>query len=50
MALGVQGKFDEVEQVAAADLPPALIAANREYFRSLLNPSRSWETLRGTQN
>ncbi len=50
MALGVQGKFDEVEQVAATDLPPALIAANREYFRSLLNPSRSWETLRGTQN
>ncbi len=50
MALGVQGKFEDVDQVAAADLPPALIQANREYFRSLLNPSRSWETLRGTQN
>jgi Flp pilus assembly protein TadD len=50
MALGVQGKFEEVEQVAATDLPPALIAANREYFRSLLNPSRSWETLRGSEN
>jgi Flp pilus assembly protein TadD len=50
MALGVQGKFDEVDQIASTDLPPALIAANRDYFRSLLNPSRSWETLRGTQN
>jgi Flp pilus assembly protein TadD len=50
MALGVQGKFEEVDQIAASDLPPALIQANREYFRSLLNPSRSWETLRGTQN
>ena len=50
MALGVQGKFEDVERVAATDLPQALIEANREYFRSLLNPSRSWETLRGSQN
>lgn len=50
MALGVQGKFEEVDQVATTDLPPALVAANRDYFRSLLNPSRSWDTLRGTQN
>jgi Flp pilus assembly protein TadD len=50
MALGVQGKFEDVDQIAATDLPPALVAANREYFRNLLNPSRSWESLRGTQN
>jgi Flp pilus assembly protein TadD len=50
LALGVQGKFEEVEQVSANDLPQAMIDANREYFRSLLNPSRSWDTLRGTQN
>jgi len=50
VALGVQGKFEEVDQVATADLPQALVDSNRDYFRSLLNPSRSWDTLRGTQN
>lgn len=50
LALGVQGKFDEVGQVAGPDVPTALVEANREYFRSLLNASRSWDTLRGTQN
>lgn len=50
VALGVQGKFDEVEQAAGPDVPKAMVDANRDYFRSLLNPSRTWETLRGTQN
>lgn len=50
LALGVQGKFDEVDQAASAELPQALVDANREYFRTLLNGSRSWDTLRGTQN
>lgn len=50
LALGVQGKFEEVEQVSAPELPSALVEANSEYFRALLTPSRSWETLRGTQN
>lgn len=49
LALGVQGKFDEVDQVAGPELPKAMVEANREYFRSLLNPSRTWDTLRGTQ-
>ena len=49
LALGVQGKFDEVDQVAGPELPKAMVDANREYFRSLLNPSRTWDTLRGTQ-
>lgn len=50
VVLGVQGKFDEAEKIAGADMPKALIESNREYFRSMLNPSRNWETLRGTQN
>lgn len=50
MALGVQGKFDEVDAVAGSDLPKALLDSNREYFRTMLNASRSWDTLRGTQN
>ena len=50
MALGVQGKFDEVDAVAGIDVPKALLDSNREYFRTMLNASRSWDTLRGTQN
>jgi Flp pilus assembly protein TadD len=50
LALGVQGKFDEVDQVAGSELPTALIESNREYFRAMLNTSRSWDTLRGMQN
>lgn len=50
VVLGVQGKFDEAEKIAGADMPKALMESNRKYFRSMLNPSRSWETLRGTQN
>lgn len=50
LALGVQGKFEDVERISALDLPQALIDSNRDYFRSMLNPSRSWDTLRGTQN
>ncbi len=50
VVLGVQGKFDEAEKFAGAELPKALVESNREYFRAMLNPSRSWETLRGSQN
>jgi Flp pilus assembly protein TadD len=50
VVLGVQGKFDEAEKIAAAEMPKALIESNRDYFRSMLNASRSWETLRGSQN
>lgn len=50
LALGVQGKFDEVETAAGTELPKAMVDANRDYFRSLLNASRTWETLRGSKN
>lgn len=50
VVLGVQGKFEEAEKIAGVDMPRAMIESNRDYFRAMLNPSRSWETLRGTQN
>jgi len=50
VVLGLQGKFDEVAIVAGPEMPEALINANRDYFRSLLNPSRSWDGLRGAAN
>ncbi len=50
VVLGIQGKFDEAEKIAGADMPKAMLEQNREYFRAMLNPSRKWESLRGTQN
>ncbi|MDP3495667.1 MAG: hypothetical protein Q8R82_21380, partial [Hyphomonadaceae bacterium] len=50
VVLGIQGKFEEAEKIAGPDMPKALMESNREYFRAMLNPSRKWETLRGTQN
>ncbi|MDP3737166.1 MAG: hypothetical protein Q8R02_07245 [Hyphomonadaceae bacterium] len=50
LVLGVQGKFDEAEKIAGNDLPKALIESNRDYFKSMLNASRTWDALRGAQN
>lgn len=50
VVLGVQGKFDEAATVAGEETPKALVDSNRDYFRAMLNPSRTWDTLRGTQN
>lgn len=50
VVLGMQGKFDEAEKVAGTELPKALVDANRDYFRSMLSPSRTWDALRGSKN
>jgi Flp pilus assembly protein TadD len=50
LVLGVQGKFDDAEKIAGAEMPKALIESNREYFRAMLSPSRTWDALRGAQN
>lgn len=50
LVLGVQGKFTEAEDVVADSLPPAAVAANQAYFKTLLTPSRTWDALRATEN
>ncbi len=50
LVLGVQGKFDEAEKIAGPETPKALVESNKEYFRTLLSPSRTWDQLRGSQN
>lgn len=50
MVLGLQGKFDEARELTAEDLPPTLVAANIDYYRSLLTPKREWGALRGAQS
>ncbi len=50
LVLGVQGKFEEAETIAGPETPKILVESNRDYFRSLLTPARTWDTLRGAQN
>jgi len=50
LVLGVQGKFEEAAAVERADMPDQVIAANQDYYKSLLTPARSWDKLRGSQN
>lgn len=50
LVLGVQGKFEEAEKIAGPDMPKALVDSNRDYFKAMLTPSRTWDALRGAQN
>jgi len=45
IALALQGRFDEAEQIERIDLPPAQAAANMRYLRGLLSDPRSWRDL-----
>lgn len=42
IALALQGKFGEAEQLERVDLPPAQAAQNIAYLRGLLNDPRRW--------
>ncbi len=50
LVLGVQGKFEEAEDVVADSMPASAVAANEAYFKTLLTPSRTWDALRATDN
>ena len=42
ISLALQGKFGEAEQLERVDLPPAQVAANMDYLRSLLSDPHRW--------
>lgn len=42
ISIALQGRFDEAERLERIDLPPAQVAANMAYLRSLLSDPRSW--------
>lgn len=42
IALALQGRFDEAEQLERADLPPQVVASNMTYLRGLLSDPRRW--------
>jgi Flp pilus assembly protein TadD len=50
VAVALQGRFDEAEQLERSDLPPAVVQANMAYLRSLLSDPRSWRDLGGSRS
>lgn len=45
LAVGLQGRFAEAEQLERIDLPPHLVAENMDTIRGLLRDGRSWSDL-----
>ena len=46
IAVALQGRFDEAEQLERIDLPPDVAAANMAYLRGLLSDPRRWGDMR----
>jgi Flp pilus assembly protein TadD len=46
LVVGLQGRFEEAEKIARADLPPDEAAANVAYLRKMLAEQNSWKKLR----
>ncbi|MGE3142985.1 MAG: tetratricopeptide repeat protein [Hyphomonadaceae bacterium] len=46
LAVGLQGRFDEAEQLERIDLPPAIVAQNMDFIRGLISDPRSWRDMR----
>lgn len=45
LVVGLQGRFDEAEQIAGAELSPQQAQANTAYLRSMLAQQNSWNQL-----
>ncbi|MGD9967760.1 MAG: tetratricopeptide repeat protein [Hyphomonadaceae bacterium] len=45
IAIALQGRFDEAEQIERIDLPPAQAAQNIQYLRGLLSDPRRWDDM-----
>jgi Flp pilus assembly protein TadD len=45
LVVGLQGRFEEAEQIARADLPPEEAAANVAYLRQMLAQPNNWKKL-----
>lgn len=46
LVVGLQGRFDEAEQIASAELPPAEAAANIAYLKQMLGEQDTWKKLK----
>ena len=45
LVVGLQGRFDEAEKIASADLPPEQAAENVAYLKKMLAQQNTWQTL-----
>jgi Flp pilus assembly protein TadD len=43
LVVGLQGRFDEAEKIARADLPPSEAEANVGYLREMLAQQGDWK-------
>ena len=46
LVVGLQGRFEEAERVAAGELPPAQARANIAYLRKILSEQNAWSQLK----
>jgi Flp pilus assembly protein TadD len=46
LVVGLQGRFDEAEQIASAELPPDQAAANVAYLKQMLSEQDTWKKLK----
>ncbi|MDD9908942.1 MAG: tetratricopeptide repeat protein [Ahrensia sp.] len=46
LVVGLQGRFDEAEQIAAGELPPAEAQANIAFLRKMLSEQNAWTALK----
>jgi Flp pilus assembly protein TadD len=46
LVVGLQGRFDEAEQIASSELSPEQAQANVSYLRSMLAQQNAWQQLR----
>jgi Flp pilus assembly protein TadD len=46
LVVGLQGRFEEAEQIASAELPPDAAKENIDYLRQMLAQQNSWAALK----
>jgi Flp pilus assembly protein TadD len=46
LVVGLQGRFDEAERIASAELPPKEAAANVAYLRQMISQQNAWSQLK----
>jgi Flp pilus assembly protein TadD len=48
LVIGLQGRFDEAQKIASADLPPEQAAENVAYLKKMLAQQNTWQALQGS--
>jgi Flp pilus assembly protein TadD len=46
LVVGLEGRFDEAQKIASAELPPDQAAANIAYLKQMLSQQNSWQKLK----